>query len=230
MYRPSNKTNPLLHLYPPPPHPPPPNDFPSSSSPQQFLRFREFHQKHFVDNSEFFRSVLNPRPLHSQRVYEGLNWNQNDNDRNQPSGRDGYYGEDNEGWIEDEGGYGEGVNDEWNEEEEEKVELVLSDEMIAMFRFSEMRRLKKEGASSEGEDKLPSEKNRPPTPSYATSEPDPSILTSNLTTAEALELYGKSYPTIQTLEATLNDFFQRSCHKKEEESVVYWPVLPMRFI
>ncbi|CAG8489594.1 9053_t:CDS:2 [Acaulospora colombiana] len=228
MYHPKN---PYLHLYPPPPHPPPPKDLSSSPDPRRSLQFREFHKKHFVNNREFFQFALNPKPFNSQRTdcAGAFDWNQNGYGWNE---YEGYYGEEgNEEWIGEEGEYDEWDGEVWKEEgeneEEGKVEFVLSDEMIAMFRFSELRRLKQKSSL----EKKSSSGNRSSTsPSYATCEPDPSILSSSLSATEAQELYGDSYPTIKTLEAALNDSFVRSCDTGGEESVVYWPVLPMRFV
>lgn len=140
--------NPYLQLYPPPPHPSPPKDKDLSSDPQHLLRFREFYQKHFVANRDFFKFALEPKPFslwgvessdfswwrppESSQEHNEYGWDQYEKSKGVP-----YEG--NELYDEYVGDY-----EKENEEENEgKVEFVLSEEAIAMFRFSELRRLKR---------------------------------------------------------------------------------------
>ena len=124
-----------LQIYPPPAHPqPPPN---THTIPQKFLRFREFHKSHFIQNRIFFRHSLKPttpwwlwKVEEDESVGEEVVGGRYDQ-RQQTERYESYTGYDyQENYYE-----GEEV-----ETEDPKVEFVLSEEAIAMFRFSELRR------------------------------------------------------------------------------------------
>ncbi|RHZ45391.1 hypothetical protein Glove_680g22 [Diversispora epigaea] len=228
-------SNPYLHFYPPPPHPPPPKNLTLPPDPRHVLSFREFYQKHFNTHRNFFQFALDPKPSSLWRI-ESCNFNW----WNQPFYKYPYeYNEpreeEEEPYDEKNELYEEYVEDyEENEGKEEKMQFVLSDEAIAMFRFSELRRLKlKENGKIENSSS--------PSTTYVTSEPNPAELQPpNLSAKEAREFYGDSYSTIKVMEATLNNIYIKSYEIKrdqnnnienneEENVVVYWPVLPLKF-
>lgn len=111
-----------LQFYPPPPHPPPPPAFQTTT--QKFLRFHDFHHTHFIQNRNFFHALNSTTPWWSWKVgvEEGSRYQQQ-----QPKEYENYE-------------YQEEYYEEREEEKTEGVEFVLSEEAIAMFRFSELRK------------------------------------------------------------------------------------------
>jgi hypothetical protein len=119
-----------LQIYPPPSHPPPPPTL--HTIPQKFLRFREFHNTHFIQNRLFFQHSFNPTTpwwLWKVEGEEGVG---------EEAVEGGYYQQQQAENYTDYG-YQEKYY-EGEETEDPKVEFVLSEEAIAMFRFSELRR------------------------------------------------------------------------------------------
>ncbi|CAG8452915.1 9743_t:CDS:2 [Rhizophagus irregularis] len=198
-----------LQFYPPPPHPPPPPAFQTTT--QKFLRFHDFHHTHFIQNRNFFHALNSTTPwwswkVEEEGVEEGSRYQQQ-----QPEEYENYE-------------YQEEYYEEREEEKAEGVEFVLSEEAIAMFRFSELR--KQQPSSTDD--------------NYLDTEPDPSIIPSfhNQPCVESKELYGDSCTIINTLEAAVNSTFVQSFNvsnkatnnSRRDEEVVYWPVLPLRFV
>ncbi|POG69637.1 hypothetical protein GLOIN_2v1624649 [Rhizophagus irregularis DAOM 181602=DAOM 197198] len=114
-----------LQFYPPPPHPPPPPAFQTTT--QKFLRFHDFHHTHFIQNRNFFHALNSTTPwwswkVEEEGVEEGSRYQQQ-----QPEEYENYE-------------YQEEYYEEREEEKAEGVEFVLSEEAIAMFRFSELRK------------------------------------------------------------------------------------------
>ncbi|CAG8818479.1 38347_t:CDS:2 [Gigaspora margarita] len=236
-----------------PPHPPssptPPID--TFSSPQNILRFRDFHAKHFTQKN-FFLHALNPNPQHIWYGVEGSeNWKQEPEfaENFEEWNEEEWNGEEwnGEEWNGEEWNgeelNGEEWNEEWNEEEEEeKVEFVLSEEAISMFRFSELRKQQLADANSSSTSQIQSSEQSDDlsTTIYLTSEPDPSLISpTNLTAVELQQLYGDSYQSIAILEAAVNSIYIQSCEvdknhddniNENPSEIVYWPVVPLRFV
>ncbi|CAG8468782.1 16484_t:CDS:2 [Funneliformis caledonium] len=120
---------------------------------------------------------------------------------------------------------------EQEESEEPKIEFVLSEEAKAMFRFSELRRqrLAKEKAVDDDKDSNSSSNN-----DFIDLNPwpDPTLIPSfhHQPSIESKEFYGDSYTLINTLEAAVNSKFAQSFDKSNQDDVVYWPVLPLRYV
>ncbi|CAG8560143.1 941_t:CDS:2 [Diversispora eburnea] len=243
-------SNPYLHFYPPPPHPPPPKNLTLQTDPRHVLSFREFYQKHFNTHRDFFQFALDPKPFSLWRIEScNFNWqnqpfykypyeyNERNRERNWNQYRESRE-EEEEPYDEENQPYEDYVDYEENKENEEKMQFVLSDEAIAMFRFSELRILKLKENEENGKVEYSSSS---PSTTYVTSEPNPAELQpSNLSAKEAREFYGDSYSTIKVMEATLNNIYVKSYEIKqdqnndnenneEENMVVYWPVLPLKF-
>ncbi|CAB4410559.1 unnamed protein product [Rhizophagus irregularis] len=206
-----------LQFYPPPPHPPPPPAFQTTT--QKFLRFHDFHHTHFIQNRNFFHALNSTTPwwswkVEEEGVEEGSRYQQQ-----QPKEYENYE-------------YQEEYYEEREEEKTEGVEFVLSEEAIAMFRFSELR---KQQLAEEISNQASSTDDN-----YLDTEPDPSIIPSfhNQPCVESKELYGDSCTIINTLEAAVNSTFVQSFNvsnkatnnSRRDEEVVYWPVLPLRFV
>ncbi|RGB33155.1 hypothetical protein C1646_705089 [Rhizophagus diaphanus] len=257
-----------LQFYPPPPHPPPPPAFQTTT--QKFLRFHDFHHTHFIQNRNFFHALNSTTPwwswkVEEEGVEEGSRYQQQ-----QPEEYGNYE-------------YQEEYYEEREEEKTEKVEFVLSEEAIAMFRFSELRKqqrklfdfgsplieqvshiiilifnLKKKIFFLQVAEEISKSKNNnnnndnndindnndnlqsQSDDNYLDTEPDPSIIPSfhNQPCMESKELYGDSCTIINTLEAAVNSTFVQSFNvsnkatnnSRRDEEVVYWPVLPLRFV
>ncbi|CAG8433543.1 6735_t:CDS:2 [Ambispora gerdemannii] len=210
---------------------------------QRYLRFRNFHAAHFSrPRQEFFLHALNPTspPWTLWNINRDEEWEQ---EGEQEIADDVYYeeGHENNGWKE--------------EEEEENVEFVLSEEAIAMFRFSELRKLELEKEYSKIEKVSIKNQNNSQIKEISSEEeicieePHPSYIRPTPFSREQMrELYGEDgYQSIECLEAAVNATFEQSFLKhnsqkstvdnnnniiKEEEemNVVYWPVLPLRFV
>ncbi|CAB5351565.1 hypothetical protein RhiirA5_463207 [Rhizophagus irregularis] len=228
-----------LQFYPPPPHPPPPPAFQTTT--QKFLRFHDFHHTHFIQNRNFFHALNSTTPwwswkVEEEGVEEGSRYQQQ-----QPEEYENYE-------------YQEEYYEEREEEKAEGVEFVLSEEAIAMFRFSELRKQqlaeeisksKKKNNNNDNNDNNDNDDNLQSQASstddnYLDTEPDPSIIPSfhNQPCVESKELYGDSCTIINTLEAAVNSTFVQSFNvsnkatnnSRRDEEVVYWPVLPLRFV
>ncbi|CAB4409829.1 unnamed protein product [Rhizophagus irregularis] len=228
-----------LQFYPPPPHPPPPPAFQTTT--QKFLRFHDFHHTHFIQNRNFFHALNSTTPwwswkVEEEGVEEGSRYQQQ-----QPKEYENYE-------------YQEEYYEEREEEKTEGVEFVLSEEAIAMFRFSELRKQqlaeeisksKKKKNNNDNNDNNDNDDNLQSQASstddnYLDTEPDPSIIPSfhNQPCVESKELYGDSCTIINTLEAAVNSTFVQSFNvsnkatnnSRRDEEVVYWPVLPLRFV
>ncbi|GBC04891.1 hypothetical protein RclHR1_05930001 [Rhizophagus clarus] len=231
-----------LHFYPPPPHPSPPPSL--NTTTQKFLRFRDFYRTHFIQNRNFFHHALNsPTPWWSWKIEEGV---EERSHQLQPEEYENYE-----------------YQEEYCEEQEvktEEIEFVLSEEAIAMFRFSELRRQQLAEEISKANDNNNGNNNNknnnddnninsnlqneassqsPINDNYLDTEPDPSLIPSfhNKPSVESQELYGSSCTIINTLEAAVNSTFVRSfnvsnktTNNSQDEVVVYWPVLPLRFV
>ncbi|CAG8441906.1 6489_t:CDS:2 [Ambispora leptoticha] len=228
------------------PRPPPPQNFfqvpnASTETPQRYLQFRNFHAAHFSrPHQEFFLRALNPisPPWTLWNINGDEGWEQEE-----VTG-DVYYEEGPE-------------HDCWEEQEEEdgkeNVEFVLSEEAIAMFRFSELRKLELEKEYSKIEENK--KNNQDKEISYeeeeiCMEEPHPSYIRPTPFSCEQMrELYGENrHRSIECLEAAVNATFEQSFLKRindsrksivddnhsikeeEEMDVVYWPILPLRFV
>ncbi|CAB5191420.1 unnamed protein product [Rhizophagus irregularis] len=200
-----------LQFYPPPPHPPPPPAFQTTT--QKFLRFHDFHHTHFIQNRNFFHALNSTTPwwswkVEEEGVEEGSRYQQQ-----QPEEYENYE-------------YQEEYYEEREEEKAEGVEFVLSEEAIAMFRFSELRKQqlaeeisksKKKNNNNDNNDNNDNDDNLQSQASstddnYLDTEPDPSIIPSfhNQPCVESKELYGDSCTIINTLEAAVNSTFVQS--------------------
>ncbi|CAB4374246.1 unnamed protein product [Rhizophagus irregularis] len=228
-----------LQFYPPPPHPPPPPAFQTTT--QKFLRFHDFHHTHFIQNRNFFHALNSTTPWWSWKVEEEGVEEGSIYQQQQPEEYENYE-------------YKEEYYEEREEEKAEGVEFVLSEEAIAMFRFSELRKQqlaeeisksKKKNNNNDNNDNNDNDDNLQSQASstddnYLDTEPDPSIIPSfhNQPCVESKELYGDSCTIINTLEAAVNSTFVQSFNvsnkatnnSRRDEEVVYWPVLPLRFV
>jgi hypothetical protein len=252
-----------LQFYPPPPHPPPPPTLHNTT--QKFLRFHDFHHAHFIQNRYFFQHALNSiTPWWSWKIEEGVEEGRS-YQQQQPEEYENYE-------------YQEEYYEEGEEEETEKIKFVLSEEAIAMFRFSELRRQQRklidfdsplnrtcisqnyininikffflkvveeiQKANNNNDNKNNNlqqsqvSSQSPTEDNYLDTEPDPSIIPSfhNQPSVESKELYGNSCTIINTLEAAVNSTFVQSFNvtnkttNNSQDEVVYWPVLPLRFV
>ncbi|RIA97721.1 hypothetical protein C1645_801672 [Glomus cerebriforme] len=215
-----------LQFYSPPPHPQPLPTF--HTTPQKFLRFHKFHHTHFIQNRNFFQNALNPTAPWWLWKVEGK----------ENVGEEVIEGRDYQQQTEEYENYeyqGEQYEEE-KAEEEPKVEFVLSEEAIAMFRFSELRRKQlAEEIAKTNKDSQSQSSSKSPTDNYLDTEPDPSLIPSfhNQPSMESKKLYGNSCTIINTLEAEVNSTFVQSFNvpnKTTNNEVVYWPVLPLRFV
>ncbi|CAG8489488.1 8272_t:CDS:2 [Paraglomus occultum] len=121
---------------------------------------------------------------------------------------------------------------EWSEwTKRQGVEFVLSEEAIAMFRFSEMRR----------EELKSSSKGQPPgsptlsdssSSAYVTEIPPSHTPACPFSQSDYTRLYGNNHEEIRLLESLVNFKFQTAVSdgNKDGNDVVYWPVLPLRFV
>ncbi|CAI2178338.1 4528_t:CDS:2 [Funneliformis geosporum] len=143
-----------------------------------------------------------------------------------------------EGEEEKEGQSGNEYLDHCYEEEEPEelekpiIEFVLSEEAKAMFRFSELRRQRLAEAKAKADDDQDSNSSSNNDLIDSSPWPDPTLIPSfhHQPSIESKEFYGDSYTLINTLEAAVNSTFAQSFDKSNQDDVVYWPVLPLRYV
>src|SRR5215213_8882912 len=104
---------------------------------QKYLNFRNFYNTHFLANRKFFENTLNPTPSHLWNINDVIEQEPADSNEVKEEVKEHYTKEENE-YHQDQDEYYQ-VDEHY--QEEDKIEFVLSEEAIAMFRFSELRRL-----------------------------------------------------------------------------------------
>nr|CAG8584169.1 13724_t:CDS:2 [Entrophospora candida] len=197
---------------------------------QKYLNFRNFYNTHFLANRKFFEHALNPTPSHLWNINDVIEQEPADSNEMKEEVEEHYTKEENE-YHQDQDEYYQ-VDEHY--QEEDKIEFVLSEEAIAMFRFSELRRLDLENATKSNSETASTSNYLVANDDssqiiYSTSEPDPSLI-STINTSDIRKLYGDSYNTILILEGIVNnDFVQSFQTHDDNHEVVYWPVIPLRF-
>ncbi|KAG9287736.1 hypothetical protein G9A89_004139 [Geosiphon pyriformis] len=189
------------------------------SKPQKYLRFRNFHTTHFSPHRQFFLQALDPNPqslwsVPGLKVETGKEWKEGYGGRGSYST---FYKEGNIACENEEVAQGE-------EGDSENLEFVLNEETIAMFRFSEIRKLEREKAALAAAQI--SEKNQITSSTFPLDyqevyEPSPEhVAPRSQTMIQMKEMYGESGSrNIIHLEAAVNAMFRQSL--KNTDSLCY---------